>query len=95
MAIVFSGMVDRVMELESIQTSNGNTIRRRKVVIKTVEEYPQSVVVTLKDELAEQFNLTEGMLMTAYLKFRTFTSKDTDVVFNDIQCWKFEKGGRV
>ena len=93
MAFVFDGIVETVYDKEVIPTRTGNTIQRRKVVITTVEEYPQRVVVTLVDKLAEDFQLKPGDQMRAYLKFKAYASQDSDVVWNDIRCWKYEKGG--
>ena len=94
MANVFSGMIHAVYPLEEFTTQSGNVLKRRKVVIHTVEQYPQSMVVTLRDDLAVEFKLTAGTQVRAYLNFRTFSGKDSDVLFNEIQCWKMETEGQ-
>ena len=95
MANVITGIINTIQPIEEFPTANGTTLKRRKVVISTVEEYPQSAVLTLRDKLAEECPFQEGSLVSAYLKFRTYSSKDGSALFNEIQCWKLEKGGRL
>ena len=92
MAFVFEGLVESVGNLEEVTFKNGTTSKRKKVVITTVEEYPQRMVVSLADKLALEFYLKPGDRIRAYLKFRAYSSPDTDVVWNDIRCWKYESG---
>lgn len=94
MAHVFEGVIRTILPLEHIPFADGSTQPRRRVEISTVEEFPESMLVTLKNQLAEQFSMKEGEAVKAYLNFRTFKSKNGDV-FNQIQCWKMEKGGTV
>lgn len=86
----FIGIIDKVGEAEQFTTQDGRPFTRRRVVIKTVEEYPQSMEVTLSNDLATSFNGQVGQQVTAYIKFKTHPNKDNTALFNDIQAWRID-----
>lgn len=86
----FIGIIDKVGEVEQFTTQDGRPFTRRRVVIKTVEEYPQSMEVTLSNDLATSFNGQVGQQVTAHIKFRTFENKEHTATFNEIKAWRID-----
>lgn len=84
------GIVKSIGAVETNQSQDGHSFDRRKVLIETVEEYPQSLLLSLKGDLATNFAAREGQLVKAYLKFRTFENKEHTARFNDIQAWRID-----
>lgn len=90
MANIFSGVVRHVGELETGTTSTGKVYNNRAVRLETVEEFPQSVIVTLRGDKARDFALNIGSQVDAYLRFSTFQSKESGRFFNEINCWRID-----
>ncbi len=86
----FNGIIEKVGEVEHFTTQDGRPFSRRRVLLKTVEEFPQSMEVTLSNDLAESFNGQVGQQATAYIKFKTHPNKDNTALFNDIQAWRID-----
>lgn len=84
------GIVKEIGAVETNQSQDGHSFDRRKVLIETVEEYPQSLSLTLKGDLATNFSAKDGQLIKAYLKFRTYENKDHTARFNDIIAWRID-----
>lgn len=86
----FTGIIQSVGEVESQTTQDGKLYNRRKVLLQTVEEFPQSVSLTLSNELATSFNGQVGQQATAYIKFRTYENKEHTATFNEIKAWRID-----
>ena len=94
MALTFSGILNTVKPVETYQTKNGDSIKSREVVISTVEQYPQVASFTLRNDLAENFNIAEGSIVTVHFELKGRYNQNADRVFNELRAWKIEKGGR-
>ncbi len=85
----FAGVISHVSETKSYTNRDGNEKRFRELVITTDEQYPKSLVVTIKRESMLTLPLTKGQSITAYLSPRTFESKDGRI-YNDIEAWRID-----
>ena len=93
MALTFSGILNTVKPVETYLTKNGDSIKSREVVITTVEQYPQVGSFTLRNDLAENFNIAEGSIVTVHFELKGRYNQNADRVFNELRAWKIEKGG--
>lgn len=87
----FSGMIQQVGEVENLTSQDGRaTYYRREVVLKTVEEYPQTIVLTLSSDLAQSFSGQAGQQARAFFSFKAQQAKESQRYFNSLRCWRID-----
>ncbi len=86
----FTGIVTHIGERETFTSANGKEFSRRSITLRNDDQqYPDTVVVSLKSEPAQSFSGTLGQRMTARFNFRAFQSKD-GIWFNRLECWRID-----
>lgn len=90
MNTTFTGQVSRIFDTESFTTRDGRTAIKRRVLLQTVEQYPQRVVITVNNDLATNFPKQVGDTVTAHIAFDAHPNRDQTVYFNDIRAWRID-----
>lgn len=89
MATTFTGQITHIGPIHQFQTQTG-VLNKREIVLETVEEYPQGVVVELLNDKAESFSGQLGQVATAYLKFNVGKNPESGRMWTNIRCWRLE-----
>lgn len=89
MATTFTGQITYVGPIQKVQTQTG-VMSKREIVLETVEEFPQGVVVELWKDKAESFIGQLGQVATAYLKFNVGKNPESGRMWTNIRCWRLD-----
>lgn len=84
----------KIIKIGDTQTFGANGFRKREVVIKTDEQYPQTILIEFiqdKCDTLNQFQLGQDVKIGINLKGREWTTPQGEVkYFNSIQGWRIE-----
>ena len=76
-----------IVKIEQTQMVGSNNFKKRVLVIKTVEQYPQFISITFTKDKCDELNMLHvGQMATVYinLRGREYNGK----YFNDIEGWR-------
>lgn len=90
MNISFTGQVVRIFPVESFTTRDGRPFTKRRILLQTVEQYPQRMLITVNNDLATAFPKQVGDTLTAHLSFDVNSNADESRYFNDIRAWRID-----
>ena len=84
----FKGIIKHIGELESFTSKNNVEISTRDIVLETDEQYPRSACVTLRNDLAQSFNLNIGQ--RAHVSFDIYArpNREGTRYFNQLTAWR-------
>ncbi|MCQ2333978.1 MAG: DUF3127 domain-containing protein [Paludibacteraceae bacterium] len=90
MTTTFTAQVAQIFELQSFETKDGTRFTKRRILLQTVEQYPQRMLITVCNDLANHFPHHVGETITAYISFDAQPNKDGNNYYNDIRCWRID-----
>lgn len=90
MSTTFTAQVAEIFELQTFSGADGRTFVRRRVLLQTVEQYPQRMLITLSNDSATNFSKQVGETVTAHVSFDVNSNKDKSCYFNEIRCWRID-----
>ncbi|HKJ05918.1 MAG TPA: DUF3127 domain-containing protein [Flavobacteriaceae bacterium] len=83
-----------IIKIGETQTFGSNGFRKREVVIKTSEQYPQTLLIEFiqdKCDLLNNFQVGQDVKISINLRGREWTNPQGEVkYFNSIQGWRIE-----
>ena len=84
----FTGQIKHIGEVETFTTKNNVEITSRDVVIETDEQFPRSACVTLRNDLAQSFNLNIGQRVRVDFDIYARANKEGNRYFNQLTAWR-------
>lgn len=87
MRLEFTGVIKHVGETLNLTTSDGQPFTKKELLIETVEQYPESVYVTLTGDNAATFFGQVGQTITIAVHFRVRNAGNR--MFNEIRVWNY------
>ena len=84
----FTGQITHIGAAEQFTTKEGKQMTSRDIVLTTDEQYPRSACVTLRNDLAQSFNLNIGQ--RAHVSFDLYArpNKEGTRYFNQLTAWR-------
>lgn len=90
MNLTFTAQVAQIFPVESFTTKDGRPFTKRRVLLQTVEQYPQRMLITVNNDLANNFPKQVGDTVTAHISFDVNLNRDQTAYFNDIRAWRID-----
>lgn len=84
----FTGFIKHIGQIEQFETKNGTTCLSRDIVLETDEQYPRSACVTLRNDLAQSFNLNIGQRACVSFDISARPNKEGTRYFNQLTAWR-------
>lgn len=84
----FTGQIKHIGQVEQFNTKDGRHVLSRDVVIETDEQFPRSVCVTLRNDLAQSFNLNIGQRVRVDFDLYARANKEGNRYFNQLTAWR-------
>lgn len=84
----FTGLIKHIGEVETFTTKNNVEIASRDIVIETDEQYPRSACFTLRNDLAQSFNLNIGQRIRVDFDLYARANKEGNRYFNQLTAWR-------
>lgn len=84
----FTGQIKHIGEVETFTTKNNVEITSRDIVLETDEQYPRSACVTLRNDLAQSFNLNIGQRVRVDFDLYARPNKEGNRYFNQLTAWR-------
>ena len=84
----FTGQIKHIGEVEQFDTKDGRHVTSRDIVIETDEQYPRSACVTLRNDLAQSFNLNIGQRVRVDFDLYARPNKEGNRYFNQLPAWR-------
>ena len=84
----FTGLIKHIGEVETFTTKNNMEIASRDIVIETDEQYPRSACITLRNDLAQSFNLNIGQRIRVDFDLYARANKEGNRYFNQLTAWR-------
>lgn len=84
----FTGIIKHIGQTEQFTANDGRVFHTRDIVLETDEQYPRSACVTLRNDLAQSFNLNIGQ--RAHVSFDIYArpNKEGNRFFNQLTAWR-------
>ena len=84
----FTGFIKHIGASEQFHTKEGKLMTTRDIVLETDEQYPRSACITLRNDLAQSFNLNIGQ--RAHVSFDLYArpNKEGTRYFNQLTAWR-------
>jgi hypothetical protein len=83
----FTGQIKHIGQLETF-TSGNREITSRDIVLETDEQYPRSACITLRNDLAQSFNLNIGQRARVDFDLYARPNKEGSRYFNQLTAWR-------
>lgn len=83
----FTGIIKHIGEVQQFDTKTG-TCLSRDIVLETDEQYPRSACVTLRNDLAQSFNLCIGQRANVSFDPYARPNKEGTRFFNQLTAWR-------
>lgn len=90
MSTTFTAQVAQIFPIESFTTKDGRPFSKRRILLQTVEQYPQRMVITVSNDLATGFAKQIGDTITAHISFDVSSNHEQTYYFNEIRCWRVD-----
>lgn len=84
----FTGQIKHIGEVETFTTKNNVEITSRDIVLETDEQFPRSACITLRNELAQSFNLNIGQRARVDFDLYARPNKEGSRYFNQLTAWR-------
>lgn len=84
----FTGQIKHIGQVEQFDTKDGRHVLSRDVVIETDEQFPRSACVTLRNDLAQSFNLNIGQRVRVDFDLYARANKEGNRYFNQLTAWR-------
>ena len=84
----FTGQIKHIGEVETFTTKNNVEIISRDIVLETDEQYPRSACITLRNDLAQSFNLNIGQRVRVDFDIYARANKEGNSYFNQLTAWR-------
>ena len=85
-------VIGKIKEVNEQQTFGTNGFRKRDMVVETVEQYPQPILIEFvqdKCDLLDTFYVGDGVTVSINLRGREWVNPEgVSKYFNSIQGWK-------
>ena len=84
----FTGQIKHIGEVETFTTKNNVEITSRDIVLETDEQFPRSACITLRNDLAQSFNLNIGQRARVDFDLYARPNKEGSRYFNQLTAWR-------
>ena len=84
----FTGQIKHIGQVETFTTKNNVEITSRDIVIETDEQFPRSACITLRNDLAQSFNLNIGQRARVDFDLYARPNKEGNRYFNQLTAWR-------
>ena len=84
----FTGQIKHIGEVETFTTKNNVEITSRDIVLETDEQFPRSACITLRNDLAQSFNLNIGQRVRVDVDLYARPNKEGSRYFNQLTAWR-------
>lgn len=84
----FIGFITRIGEMEQFTTKTNVNITTREIIVTTDEQYPRSACFTLRNDLAQSFNLNIGQRVRVNFDIDARPNRDGSRYFNQLKAWR-------
>ena len=84
----FTGQIIHIGHLEQLDTKDGKHCLSRDIVLETDEQYPRSACITLRNDLAQSFNLNIGQRVRVDFDIYARANKEGNRYFNQLSAWR-------
>ena len=84
----FTGQIKHIGEVETFTTKNNVEITSRDIVLETDEQYPRAACITLRNDLAQSFNLNIGQRVRVDFDLYARPNKEGSRYFNQLTAWR-------
>lgn len=84
----FTGQIKHIGEVEQFDTKDGRHVLSRDIVLETDEQYLRSACVTLRNDLAQSFNLNIGQRVRVDFDLYARPNKEGNRYFNQLTAWR-------
>ena len=83
----FTGSIKHIGAPEQFSTKEGKLMTTRDIVLETDEQYPRSACVTLRNDLAQSFNLNIGQRVHVSFDIYARPNREGTRYFNQLTAW--------
>lgn len=84
----FTGHITHIGQIEQFRAQSGKDIISRDIVLTTDEQYPRSACFTLRNDLAQNFNLNIGQRAHVCFDLYARPNKEGNRYFNQLTAWR-------
>ena len=84
----FTGQIKHIGQIEQFDTKDGRQVFSRDIVLETDEQYPRSACITLRNDLAQSFNLNIGQRVRVDFDIYARPNKEGNRNFNQLTAWR-------
>ena len=84
----FTGLIKHIGQIEQFGTKDGRVCHTRDIVLETDEQFPRSACVTLRNDLAQSFNLNIGQRVRVDFDLYARPNKEGTRYFNQLTAWR-------
>lgn len=84
----FTGLIKHIGQVEQFNTKDGRHVLSRDIVLETDEQFPRSACVTLRNDLAQSFNLNIGQRVRVDFDLYARANKEGNRYFNQLTAWR-------
>ena len=84
----FTGQIKHIGKVEQFDTKDGRHVLSRDIVLETDEQYPRSACITLRNDLAQSFNLNIGQRVRVDCDLYARPNKEGNHYFNQLTAWR-------
>jgi hypothetical protein len=84
----FTGQIKHIGEVETFTTKNNVEIISRDIVLETDEQFPRSACFTLRNDLAQSFNLNIGQRVRVDFDLYARPNREGKRYFNQLTAWR-------
>lgn len=84
----FIGQIKHIGQIEQFDTKTGHQVTTREIIVETDEQYPRKASFTLRNDLAQSFNLHIGQRIRVDFDINARPSKEGTRYFNQLTAWR-------
>ena len=84
----FTGQIKHIGQVEQFDTKDCRHLLSRDIVLETDEQYPRSACITLRNDLAQSFNLNIGQRVRVDFDLYARPNKEGNRYFNQLTAWR-------
>lgn len=84
----FIGNIKQIGEIEQFTTKDGRHAFSRDIVLITDEQYPRCACFTLRNDLAQNFNLFLGQRVRIDFDINARSNREGSRYFNQLTAWR-------
>lgn len=83
-----TGKIIHIGEAEKFEAKNGSICTSREIVLETEAQYPRRACITLRNDLAQNFDRRIGDTLTAHFDIDAFANKEGTRYSNKLTAWR-------